>query len=405
MKRYIFLVAAVALATVSCSKTYDTAPASSRAIGFGTWAETLTRTISDPRTAGTNTFGVGDSFAVYGYKSDAEDNGKSTVFDAGSGKDVEVEMTTAGTPGTWTYSPLRYWDVNYAKYTFFAVSPSSVGKAATVTPQTGAITSASITFAGNDNDILVADKETVLKSTDNYASQVVLDFNHVASLVDFKVAKAKNLHDATVTVSAFSLSNIENVGVMNVSSAYNANVYGGTNGPVVTWGSGTTGTYGPESGVIKVKVDAGGNYEADGTNTINSTHPILIAEDDAFPVPAEPGSGKSTFLINNLVVKPQTFAEPTAAERETPATAATAQKLTITYKIAVTDGDTNEYTSTLFLYDFDIVNNEAQTDTKVASWDTGKHYTFYITLDSKPIVFGARINDWTVGTGYHYLVN
>ena len=155
MKRYIFLVAAVALATVSCSKTYDTTTAPGRAIGFGTWTENLTRAITDPRTAGTNAFGVGDSFAVFGYKSAFDDSGKSTVFDSGT-KTVEVEMTTAGTPGTWTYSPLRYWDVNYDKYTFFAVSPSSVGKAATVDPQTGEITSASIVFAGNNNDILVA---------------------------------------------------------------------------------------------------------------------------------------------------------------------------------------------------------------------------------------------------------
>ena len=388
MKRYIFLVAAVALATVSCSKTYDTTTAPGRAIGFGTWTENLTRAITDPRTAGTNAFGVGDSFAVFGYKSASDDSGKSTVFDSGT-KTVEVEMTTAGTPGTWTYSPLRYWDVNYDKYTFFAVSPSSVGKAATVDPQTGEITSASIVFAGNNNDILVADKETVNKSTDNYTSQVVLDFNHVASLVDFKVAKAPNLHDATVTVSAFTLGNIETTGVMSVSDAYNAAVYGGSVGPVVTWNSTATGTYGPANGVTSVDISS----------------PITIVEDTAFPVPAEPADGKSTMLINNLIVKPQTFAEPTTAERNDPSTAAAAQKLTITYSIAVTNGDTNTYTSTLFLYDFDIVNNDEQAGTRVASWDTGKHYTFYITLDAKPIVFGARINDWTVGTGYHYLVN
>jgi hypothetical protein len=371
----IMILAAVAIAAVACSRTYDIAPASDQAIGFSSWTGYLTKAISDPRVAGTNTFGVGDSFAVYGYKEASST--KTTVFD-----DVAVEMTAAGNPGTWTYSPLRYWDRNADQYVFFAISPSAIGTAATVAPQTGEITSASITFAGNNNDILVADKETVANAA--FGTQVVLDFNHIASLVDFKVAKAPNLHDATVTVTAFTLANIKATGTFGVSDAYNATVYGGTNGPVVTWNSTATASYVPANGVTSV------------------TLPQVIAEDDAFPVPAEPADGKSTMLINNLVVMPQVF---TAPADPAVTTDANAQKLTITYTIEVTGGGTNEYTSTLWLSDFDIVNDTDQTDTKVASWETGKHYTFYITLDSTPIVFGATVNDWTTGTGYHYLLN
>lgn len=395
----IFAVAAIAL--VACSKEFDTNKTASTgaAIGFNTWAETLTKAINDPRTAGTNTFGVGDSFAVYGYKSASNDSGKATVFDAGEGKDVQVEMTVAGTPGTWIYSPLRYWDQGYDKYTFFAVSPSSVGTAATVTPQTGAITSASIVFAGNDNDILVADKETVFKAA--YGNQVQLDFNHVASLVNFKVSKAPNLADATVKVTGFTLGNIETTGVMTVSDAYNATVYGGTAGPVVTWSGTATGSYVPANGVTPVK--------GDDTNDISADHPLTIVVNDAFnpASPAEPAEAKATTLINTLVVKPQTFNAPT--NRATPADAAnaTAQKLTISYTVAVTNGDTNTYESTLWLADFDKVNDADQEDTKVGSWETGKKYTFYITLDSNPIVLGvATIRDWVAGDpGYHYLLN
>lgn len=364
----IMILAAVAIAAVACSRTYDVVPASDQAIGFSSWTGYLTKA----RTAGTNTFGDGDTFAVYGYKEASST--KTTVFD-----DVVVS-TTDGT--TWTYSPLRYWDRNADQYVFYAVSPSAIGTAATVTPQTGEITSASITFAGNDNDILVADKETVANAA--FGSQVDLDFNHIASLVDFKVAKAPNLHDATVTVTAFTLANIKATGTFGVSDAYNATVYGGTNGPVVTWTPTATASYVPANGVTSV------------------TLPQVIAEDDAFSVPAEPADGKSTMIINNLVVMPQVF---TAPADPAVTTDATAQKLTITYTIEVTDGGTNEYTSTLWLSDFDIVNDTDQADTKVASWDTGKHYTFYITLDSTPIVFGATVNDWTVGTGYHYLLN
>ena len=376
----LMILAVAAIALVACSRTFETHQTTGQAIGFGTWADVMTKAISDPRTAGSNDFGVGDSFAVYGYKEASST--KTTVFD-----DVAVEMTTAGKPGTWTYSPTRYWDQNSDQYVFYAISPSSIGTGGTVDPQTGEITSAGITFSGKNSDILVADKKTVAKG--NYGTQVVLDFNHVASLVDFKVSKASSLHDATVKVTAFTLGNIQDAGVMTVSDAYDSDVYGGTTGPVVTWSSTGKGSYTPASAVNSV------------------TLPQTIVEDDAFVAPAEPADGKSTTIINNLVVKPQAFAEPTAAERADPANATSAQKLTITYTIEVTGGGTNEYTSTLFLYDFDGANDKVQdASTFLGGWLTGKHYIFYITIDSKPIVFGATINDWgTSVAGYHYLLN
>ena len=377
MKRYILIVAAVALATVSCSRNYDVNPAGEGAeIGFGTWAENLTKA----RVQGSNTFTNGDDFAVYGYKEVTSPASKTTVFD-----DVVVS-TTDGT--TWTYSPTRYWDKNADQYVFYAISPSSVGTAATVNPQTGEITSTGITFSGKNSDILVADKETVVKA--NYNKQVELDFNHVASLVDFKVSKASTLKDAVVKVTAFTLSNIEDAGEMSVNDAYNASVYNGTTGPVVTWSSTGKGSYTPASAVNAV------------------TLPQTIAEDDAFVADpaAAPAEGKSTMIVNNLIVKPQAFTVPTDAERADPATAATAQKLTITYTIEVTGGGVNEYTSTIFLYDFDMANDKVQdASTFLGGWLTGKHYTFYITLDSNPITFSAKVNEWTVGTGYHYLLN
>lgn len=377
MKKVIIL-AAVVIASVACSRTYDVAPASDQAIGFGSWTGYLTKA----RVQGSNEFTVGDRIAVYGYK---ETGGtKSTVFD-----DVEVEMTAAGAPGTWVYSPLRYWDRTADSYVFYSVAPAAIGTAATVDAQTGEITSASITFAGNDNDILVADKETIAQA--NFGTQVVLDFNHIATLVDFKVAKAPTLVDAVVKVKALTLANIKATGTFGVNDAYNATAYGATAGPVVTWNSTANATYDPSKAVNPVDLGTTG---------------IEIAQDTAFD-PANPTTpAASTMIIDNLVVMPQAFVEPTAAERSDPATAATAQKLTINYTIEVTGGGVNEYTSTLFLYDFDMANDDVQdASTFLGGWLTGKHYTFYITLDSTPIVFGATVNDWTTGTGYHYLLN
>lgn len=388
----LMILAVAAIALVACSKTYDLNKSEGSAIGFGTWGNVLTKAISDGRTPGSGTFVVGDSFAVYGYKSASDGSDAHTVFD-----DDEVEMTAAGSPGTWTYSPLRFWDKNYDEYTFYAVSPSSVGTAATVNPQTGEITSASISFTGKNvqSDVLVADKKTVLNA--NYGTQVTLDFNHVSALVDFKVSKAPNLADATVKVTAFSLSNIENAGVLTVTDDYNGSVYGATPtglNPIATWSTGNaTGSYGPTDGVNSVALGTG----------------LEVAGNDAFTNfdgtdNGEPAVAKATFIINNLIVKPQPLTAPT---NETDFTE-TKPKLSITYTITTGSGtseSTTEYSSQLWLSKFDIVNDNAQNDTPVGSWATGKHYVFYITLDANPIVFGASITDWTSGTGYHYLVN
>lgn len=388
----VLILAIAATALVACAKSFDKSTSQGQAIGFGTWAETMTKAISDPRVAGTNTFGVGDSFAVYGYKAMTDNSDPHTVFD-----DDAVEMTVAGTPGTWVYSPLRFWDKNYDKYIFYAISPSSVGTAATVNPQTGEITSASISFSGKNvaSDVLVADKKTVLKA--NYGSVVELNFNHVASLVDFKVSKAPNLKDATVKVTAFSIDNIENAGVLSVNDAYNASVYGSTPtglNPVATWSTGNaTGSYGPGDGATTVTLGTG----------------LEIAQNDAFTNfdgndNGEPAAAKATYIINNLIVKPQPLTAPTDATDFTE----TKPQLSITYTITTGSGSsesTTEYSSKLWLSDFDVLNNNAQTDTKVGSWATGKHYVFYITLDANPIVFGASITDWVVSNGYHYLLN
>ena len=382
MKRYILIVAAVALATVSCSRNYDVNPAGEGAeIGFGTWAENLTK--AEAREAGTSTFLAGDTFAVYGYKAASDDSGKTTAFDD--------DVVTASGSGslTWDYPNHRFWDVNFDKYVFFGISPSAIGTAAEVNAQTGAITSQTISFTGKNNDILVAEKTTVNKGDSPYFNNygtVNMVFNHVASLVDLKVKKSPALANATVTVSAIAFENIQSAGVLTVTE-YNKTTATSSNGAAASWSSTATASYGPASGVESVDI----------------TSPIEIAQDPAFNAATPAAPTGSTDLIKKLVVKPQTFDDTKNAS--------VSQKLTVTYQVAVTDGagnsSSNEYTSTLWLSDFDIVDDAAQDDTKVASWEAGKHYTFYITIDANEIKFSASINDWvsTDATGYHYLLN
>lgn len=359
MKKVVILAAA-ALTLAACAKTYELQETAQPKIGFDTWANGLTKA----RTAGSSQFDNGDDFAVYGFKSKSSgENNTVTVFD-------DVVVTKNST--SWTYSPLRYWDANYEQYTFFAVSPASVGTSGTVDPQTGEITSSTITFAGDDNDILVADKKVVEKGNGpmffNSFETVPLQFNHVASLVDIKVKKAPAFHGANISVTAFELTNIENKGTLSVSDAYT-----GTH-PVATWSNESTGAYGPADGVTPVTIGSG----------------IDILEDTTFDPENPTTPAASTFLINNLVVMPQTF-KTTGTDR---------QKISITYKIETEDAVTKE----LYLSDFDTINDADQSDEKVQKWEPGKHYTFYITIGANAISFSATITDWTAVNGYNYLV-
>ena len=360
------ILAAVAIVATACAHSFEVSPTQEPAIDLGSWASNLTKA----RTQGSSgSFASGDNFAVYGYKYkaavDETPASTVTVFD-----DVTVS-TTDGT--TWTYSPKRFWDTTFDSYTFFAVSPAATGTAATVNAQTGAITSESITFAGNDNDILVADKKTVNKTdgSGNFNSfgTVALAFNHIASLVDLQVKKHTNIgDDATVAVSSVSLVNINKTNAFSVSTAYT------DNHPVVDWATGftasgsNTGSYSNTSGVTSVTLP-------DDVTTTFTDNP----------------------LITSLIVMPQTFR--TSGDY--------IQAVQITYSLAVTDGGTNTYTKTIPLADFDIVDDSDNEDTKVGQWKAGCHYTFNITIDAHAITFTASINTWDTEdtTGYYYLVN
>ena len=379
-KLMILAVAAIALA--ACSRTFEHHATEPTQIGFSTWTEQLTKA----RDAGTSTFVQGDDFAVYGVKTKTSPATTETVFNG--------DVVTLGAT-TWDYPNHRYWDVNFDSYTFYAVSPATL--AGTVTPATGEI-STTVAFAGNNNDILVADEKTVNKtnSAGNFGNGTVayapveLVFNHAASLVDVYVKKAPVLHDDAVTVSAFSLDNIKSAGSLHVDT-YTAGV---PTIAVANWTptANATDTYEP----------------GDGADQVDISSAITIGEDTAFnpdQTTANTYTGAVTPLIKQLVVMPQTFVEPAAADRLTQEAAAantTAQKITITYTI----GSNPATTATLWLYDFDHIDNTEQAADYVGSWAPGKHYKFYITILANAISFTATINDWDATTiyGYNYLV-
>lgn len=395
----LLIIAAAALLAAACAKTYEVKETTPPAIGFGTWAEQLTK--AEARVQGSSTFLAGDTFAIYGSKtSDAT----TTVFSG--------DVVTASGTGTltWDYATHRNWDSSADSYSFYAVSPSGVKDVtgASINPQNGAITTGSTVFSGNNNDILIANQVVVAKGSgasstyfNSYAA-VNMEFHHAASLVDIHVKKASTV-TADVKISSISLDNIYTTGVLTVASTdYSVPVSSAGANPTITapnilvgsWAATVSGSYLPAAGVSPVYGDT------DTSAPIAADNQKIVLADDAFDpdnttAGTTPASGKFTTLFNNLVLVPQTFG---------PSGTTTSQKITIVYTIGT---DPTSYTRTLYLADFDKVDNSNQTnDAKAASaFEPGKHYSFYITIDSHEISFTAQINDWTDITGYHYLIN
>lgn len=254
MKKFLILSAAV-LCAVACSNTYEVKTAPEKAIGFGTWTETLTKA----RTAGASTFVSGDSFNVEGFKTLS--GSPVTVFD-------DVPVTYDGT--NWTYENTRFWDSNATSYTFFAVSSPNTDLTFAAD---GTIAATAVNFSGKDNDILLAN--SVVKTAPYNSTPVSLNFNHIGSLVDLKVKKsaALNTANATVAITAVSLEKIDGAGKVAVTG-YSTYV------PTVAW------------------------TDLDGNTTYTNASGVT-------PVATLPTNVGTTGdnLINTLVVIPQTLAD------------------------------------------------------------------------------------------------
>ena len=378
-KLMIFAVAAIAL--VACSKEFDTNKSASNgtAIGFGTWAETLTKA----RASGsTNTaFANGEAFDVYGFKTVS--SGDKVVF---NGDDVIA--TVDGSTVTWDYTPHRFWDPAASSYTFFAALPAGQLAAEGSDPYatTGKFTSNAITF--NDptafsNDLLVG-KQVVNGSGSagsySYSGDVDIQFHHIASCLDLKVKQDATLGNAEVKITALSLVNIHNSGHYAVT-AYAADPYT----PSVTWTEESTTTTLGTSGVYTVS----GTYPVTvGGKTTYDSHSAASTTTD--PAPAT--------LFSGYVFMPQTL---TKTEANQP------QKIRISYTIKVGDEEANVYTDKeIYLADFQETDTDNGSGTAITAWAAKTHYTYYITIGANVITFTATVNDWAAtSNGYQYLVN
>ena len=353
MKKLI-LFAAIAAIAVSCAKTSEVNPVSGQAIGFDTWTSNLTKSTHTP-------FATGATFNVYGYKYKTAGEVKTTVFDG--------DVVTKASDGSWNYSQIRFWDRNTDSYTFFAISPSGI--TATAPAQTGLFVTNDITFEGQNGDVLVAKKKTISKS--DYGLAVPLEFIPQAALFDLKVKKAKNLEEANLRVTAVTLKTIKDKGHLTVAS------YAGTGKATASWtpfDPVSTNDFDTSDGIIPVEL------------------PVNIAAG------AESwGKANSVFLINNLIVMPQALNDEQ-------------QKLEITYTVTFS-GETFTHTREIELNKFDSTDmagegraeEDQNTTPFVTSWEPGKHYTYYLTINADIITFTATVADWIDEETYHYIIN
>ncbi len=377
MKKLMFLAAA-AIAVVACSKTYEAEPVSEQAIGFGTWAETLTK--NEYRSAGSNTFLAGDTFNVYGYKVPSV-GGKTTVFDGDVVTAYDASNgTSGGTVSNWKYSTAtRFWDKDATNYVFYAASPSGI--LTTAPAQTGLFVTSEQTFGGHDSDILIATEKTV--SNAEYSSDAVqIAFNHMASRIDIKVKMDASLNaaSATVKVTAASLMAVRSKGTFTVKE-YNAT------------------TKKPE-GDTDASAKRYLGWTADATPTTanyasNATLPLTVTAYNAYTnhaageITNTPGD-----LFTNFILMPQDLNN--------------GQTLQLTYTIE-TGTSPNVNTSTFAnvnipLKNFITTDKDDNSGTAITGWAPGKYYTYYVTIGANAITFTASINEWAEETGYNYLI-
>ena len=357
----IILIAAVAIAAAACSKTFDTNLATEKAIGFGTWAENLTKA----RTTGNETgaFKVGDTFNVYGTKTK-----ESTPYVVFSG-DVVTAASDGATGFTWDYTIKRYWDPSATQYDFFAVLPAGTLSAEENEgdyAKTG-LFKGSYTFPAPtaiEADILVADKKTVPAA--NFTQDVNLTFNHIASCVDLKVKQDKAMGTGVVVkVTSLSIEGIQNVGNYAVS---------GYSPFTVGWS----------------------NQSGNENYTVTLSSPVIANLETEYDPSTHAGTTTNletaATLFANYVFMPQNL---------------TTQKIKLSYTIQVGTEEPNVYKDVeVFLNTFQENDTNDNSATAITAWAPKTHYIYYLTIGADNVItFTATVAEWAVTTsnGYHYI--
>lgn len=184
MKKDLFLLAAAVVVMAGCSKTEMVEMPDSAVIGFGS------AYIGNPiqsRAVSTLTTANIDAFYVYG----GHDNSLTNTFDG-------TKVSKSG--GTWSYSPVRYWNAG-TTYRFAAYAPEIPDGKGTVGTDDA---NGRLTFTDyvcdpdNQLDLIYAERSITAQAENN--SPVSFNFQHLLSMIKFTF-KSGFPNDVPVTVS------------------------------------------------------------------------------------------------------------------------------------------------------------------------------------------------------------
>ena len=194
------------------------------AIGFNTFVENSTRSVSDPSYSSAENGKMFTDFGVFGTVEGAE------LFD-----DVTVSGSGVGEDASWTYTDTQYW-IAGAKYNFAAVAPQSVGgnlvysdAEYNVVKNDGVYTgTTTLSFVNNGTtDLLYAEATAEGKAGSGNAAEpangkVKFNFRHVLSKVKFSFENAYNATNATIRVKDVKITDAYASGVatLNANTAW-----------------------------------------------------------------------------------------------------------------------------------------------------------------------------------------
>lgn len=218
------MIAAAAALFAACSSndTFKDVDTQEVQIGFEGFTENVTKAAI---TSVNDLKGSGVGFTVFGYKSSESASAWATMESTPLFNNVDVTWSSSGT-GSWTYSPLRFWDKN-AYYKFYAAAPSTGSysiNVATVTSgddysQTATLGNKKFGFITINNaasSISTSSADYLIDRDGAYAigsdftgstatrQAVQLDFHHVMAKIVF--ALKTTISEGTITVKSLSMS-------------------------------------------------------------------------------------------------------------------------------------------------------------------------------------------------------
>lgn len=186
-KLFIMGLAAMGLALTACNSDETVEMAKGKAIGFSSFVDKSTRA-TDITLANLN------SMYVYGWRGDNQ------IFNA-------KEVTVNAENGEGTYSPLQYWEANYA-YNFEAIAPKAGERGVQFT---AAKTGGTITFVNDAQTDLIYAKATETTMDANITAapdKVNFTFQH-------QLARVKFTFKNTFPANAAAKISVKNVKITN----------------------------------------------------------------------------------------------------------------------------------------------------------------------------------------------